>query len=213
MTKPTGRPRGRPKVKQYVTLMARFDVALADQVKRYAKLHRQTISDVLRDGAHVLFSEHDPWRPIMSDTNGDTRADTPAPEEILSDTNKAAMALLDTGAASNREYVSDTKEEDDILSDMNTGEVIVSDTKRDEAIVSDTKAVPADIMFDTNIPPFDATKYVLGEKLCPGAHAWGRTGRTLLSMKGRKCTACQTEGQRQRREAKRQARERPQHAS
>ena len=36
MTKPTGRPRGRPKVKEYVTLMARVDVALADQVKRYA---------------------------------------------------------------------------------------------------------------------------------------------------------------------------------
>jgi hypothetical protein len=36
MTKPTGRPRGRPKTKAYVTLMARVDIALADEVKRYA---------------------------------------------------------------------------------------------------------------------------------------------------------------------------------
>jgi len=32
MTKPTGRPRGRPKTKEYVTLMARFPQDLADQV-------------------------------------------------------------------------------------------------------------------------------------------------------------------------------------
>jgi len=36
MTKPTGRPRGRPKTKESVTLMARVDVTLADRVKRYA---------------------------------------------------------------------------------------------------------------------------------------------------------------------------------
>jgi hypothetical protein len=69
MTKPTGRPKGRPKTKEYVTLMARVDVALAEQVRRYARLKRQTISDVLRDGLLVLLSEQDPWHPLGADTH------------------------------------------------------------------------------------------------------------------------------------------------
>jgi hypothetical protein len=64
MAKPTGRPRGRPKTKEYVTLMARVDVALAEQVQRYARLKRQTISEVLRDGLQVLLSDQDPWHPL-----------------------------------------------------------------------------------------------------------------------------------------------------
>ncbi len=50
MTKPTGRPRGRPKTKEYVTLMARVSQDLADRVKVYRSHKRQTMSDVLRDG-------------------------------------------------------------------------------------------------------------------------------------------------------------------
>ena len=50
MTKPTGRP----KTKEYVTLMARVDVTLADRVKRYAAAHRQPISVVMRDAAIIL---------------------------------------------------------------------------------------------------------------------------------------------------------------
>ena len=34
MTKPTGRPRGRPKTKESVTLMARVDLPLADEDPR-----------------------------------------------------------------------------------------------------------------------------------------------------------------------------------
>src|SRR2546428_7813917 len=60
MTKPTGRPRGRPKVKEYVTLMARVDVALANQVKRYASLHRQPLSVVIRDALSLLMEEYPP---------------------------------------------------------------------------------------------------------------------------------------------------------
>src|SRR3989442_14862846 len=68
MTKPTGRPRGRPKTKEYVTLMARVPQDLADQAKRYAGQHRQTLSDVLRDGLQVLLDE-DRYQPFLSDRN------------------------------------------------------------------------------------------------------------------------------------------------
>src|SRR5713226_4068526 len=77
MTKPTGRPRGRPKTKEYVTLMARFPQDLADRVERYAGRKRQTVSDVLRDGVLVLLQDDDPYRPFVSDRN--------AASDILSD--------------------------------------------------------------------------------------------------------------------------------
>lgn len=68
MTKPTGRPRGRPKTKEYVTLMARVPQDLADRVQRYAGLHQQPISVVLRDGLELLLEEGR-YRPFMSDIN------------------------------------------------------------------------------------------------------------------------------------------------
>jgi hypothetical protein len=57
MTKPTGRPRGRPKTKEYVTLMARVPQDLADRVQRYAGLHQQSLSVVLRDGLELLLED------------------------------------------------------------------------------------------------------------------------------------------------------------
>src|SRR5438093_10831554 len=111
MTKPTGRPRGRPKVKEYVTLMARVDVALADQVKRYSSLHRQPLSVVLRDALTLLMDEYpsgadltaphrvaaheflsDRYESPLDTLVGET--DSVGFDELLSDTNKAAIALL-----------------------------------------------------------------------------------------------------------------------
>jgi len=68
MTKPTGRPRGRPKTKEYGSITVRMDLALIEQVQRYARLKRQTISEVVRDGVQVLLSDQDPWHPLGSDT-------------------------------------------------------------------------------------------------------------------------------------------------
>src|SRR2546426_4006362 len=145
MTRPTGRPRGRPKTRDYVTLMARVDVVLADQVKRYASLHRQPISLVIRDALSLLMEEY----PAEANPTGSHRLaaheflsdryESPLDtllgetgnaelEEFVSDTNKAAIDLLDADAHSDREYLSDTNEDEDILSDANRGTEIVSDT-------------------------------------------------------------------------------------
>ena len=129
MTKPTGRPRGRPKTKEYVTLMARVDVALADQVKRYASLHRQPLSVVLRDALTLLMDEYpsgadltaphrvaaheflsDRYESPLDTLVGET--DSVGFDELLSDTNKAAIDLLASDTNSDREYVSDTKGDD-----------------------------------------------------------------------------------------------------
>jgi len=40
-----------------------------------------------------------------------------------------------------------------------------------------------------DVPPFDATKFVLG-KLCPGRHEYGTSGQTLLRLPSRNCPAC-----------------------
>ena len=94
--KRTGRPPGRPKTKWYVTVMTRIPEDLAAQAKRYAALHRHTMSDVLRDGLLLLLQEQDPYRPSMSDTH--------AAQAIMSDVNPLPAVEV-------REIVSDTKED------------------------------------------------------------------------------------------------------
>jgi hypothetical protein len=55
----------------------------------------------------------------------------------------------------------------------------------------------------TAIPPYDATKYVLG-KLCPQRHEWGTTGQSLLSIHGHTCKECKNDYKRRKRAEKRQ---------
>ena len=103
MTKPTGRPRGRPKTKEYVTLMARVDVALADRVKRYASLHRQPLSVVLRDALTLLMDEY----PSGADLRAPHRV---AEHEFLSDRYESPLDTLvgETDSAGLAELLSDT---------------------------------------------------------------------------------------------------------
>ena len=106
MTKPTGKRRGRPKTREYATLMARIPQDLVDEVKRYAGLHRQSISVVIREGLLILL-EHDSHGDFMSDRKEEgahtpivydmkEAPANPRPEraegatEIVSDTNGAA---------------------------------------------------------------------------------------------------------------------------
>jgi len=162
MTKPTGRPRGRPKTKEYVTLMARVDIVLADEVKRYASLHRQPISVVIRDALTLLMEEY----PIAADRSEPHRlaaheflsdryessldillgeTDSTAVEALLADTNEALVeaVLADTGGED--EYASDTKEDvTDIESDKNRKRAaarIGAPARKQSQKASDKKAV------------------------------------------------------------------------
>src|SRR5262245_10981215 len=132
MTKPTGRPRGRPKTKEYVTLMARVDLTLADQVKRYAALHRQPISVVIRDGLTLLMEEY----PVAGDRSGPHRL---AAHEFLSDRYESPLDML-IGET-------DSTEREDLLSDTNRAivETMLSDTRGENKNASDTKWATADI--------------------------------------------------------------------
>src|SRR5713101_9336899 len=120
--KRTGRPPGRPKTKEYVTLMARVPQDIADQAKRYAGLHRHTMSDILREGLLMLLQEQDPYRPFLSDTN--------AVQKIVSDVNSLPNM-------EGREIMSDMNMREEIMSDVNPlpdmeAREIVSDMNREQ---------------------------------------------------------------------------------
>jgi hypothetical protein len=133
MTKPTGRPRGRPKTKEYVTLMARVPQDLADQAQRYAGQHRQTMSDVLRDGLHLLLEE-DRYRPFMSDINSvsENTPDIQAASSTIVSDEKAAASY--------------------IVSDMKEGRAaMTSDMKEDlSSLVPDSTAAQSSLASDTH---------------------------------------------------------------
>jgi len=137
MTKPTGRPRGRPKTKEYVTLMARVDSTVADEVKRYASLHRQPISVVIRDALTLLMEEY----PVAGDRSEPHRL---AAHEFLSDRYESPLDML-LGE-------SDSAEPEDLLSDTNREvvEAMLSDTSGEDEYASDTKAAMTEITSGNN---------------------------------------------------------------
>ena len=137
MTKPTGRPRGRPKTKEYVTLMARVDITLADQVKRYASVHRQPISVVIRDALTLLMEEY----PFAGDRSGPHRL---AAHEFLSDRYESPLDML-IGET-------DSTEVEALLSDTNEAivETILSATNEEVVYRADTKEGMPDIVSDDN---------------------------------------------------------------
>jgi hypothetical protein len=71
--KPTGRPPGRPKTKEYATLLARVPQEFVDRVKTYARVHRQSISELIRDGLA--------WRITGGDPRAQVLYDNPTPGE------------------------------------------------------------------------------------------------------------------------------------
>ena len=178
MTKPTGRPQGRPKTTEYTTLMARVPQELADRVKRYAAAHRQPIAVVMRDALLLLMDEY----PSSADLSAPHRI---AAHEFLSDRYDSSLDTLlgETDSAAFEALLSDTNEE------------VV------DAILEGGNRRP-DIVSDTNVPAFDTTKYVLG-KLCPRGHDYHGTGQSLRHLRRHVCLACDAEQARARRKAQR----------
>ncbi len=186
MTTPTGRPRGRPKTKEYVTLMARVPQELADRVQRYAGLHQQPISVVLRDALEVLLEE-DRYHPFLSDMNR-------APDNV-SDTKAESASIM-----------SDMKEEQAyIVSDMNddtpaTSAVTPPHTR--SAKVSDTKEGVSACL--TRISPrltpvstVSASCVRVGMPMAPQAnHCCGSATGTASSVTGRSGTRSTAHGAR-----------------
>jgi len=58
--KATGKTRGRPKTKEYKTLLSRVPQDLAELAERYAKQHGQSISELIREGLEWRIGDGDP---------------------------------------------------------------------------------------------------------------------------------------------------------
>ena len=99
---------------------------MADQVKRYASLHRQPISVVIRDALTLLMDEY----PFAGDRSVPHRL---AAHEFLSDRYESPLDTL-IGET-------DSTEVEALLSDTNEAlvEAILSDTNREDEYTSDTK--------------------------------------------------------------------------
>jgi hypothetical protein len=173
MTKPTGRPRGRPKTKEYMTLMARVDLALAHRVKRYASLHRQPISVVIRDALALLMDEYSsepaPHRLAAHEFLSD-RYDSPLDTLIgESDSAEREALLSDMKEMMVEAILSDINQdaapaaEPSFVSDMNGEREYVSGTNRERAIMSDMNQEAATIAAPQKScraghPPYPASK-------------------------------------------------------
>jgi hypothetical protein len=117
--------------------MARVDITLADEVKRYAAAHRQPMSVVIRDALLFLMEEY----PCSADLSAPHRLGA---HEFLSDRYESSLDTLlgETDSAGLEALLSDTNEE--------TVETILEETNGASDIVSDTKEGIADIVSDDN---------------------------------------------------------------
>jgi hypothetical protein len=210
---PTGRPPGRPKTKEYETLTARVPQDIADHARAYASRHRQTLSDVLRDGLHLLLEE-DRYHPYMSDVNGTPEivSDIIVPKneaEIVANTNGTPEIVSDMIHMQRlRAIVSDaiqTAGEPEIVSDTNDIHPVPLDAEALAAL----PAAPVTIQIDerptgVSVPPFDIMKYALGE-ICKHGHDYQGTGQSLRRLADHECLACQRARAQAARQRKRQA--------
>jgi len=75
--KATGRPVGRPKTKEYATLLARVPADLAALVKRYAGQHGQSVAELIREGVEWRIGDGDPrGMGLYLEESTDTREKT-----------------------------------------------------------------------------------------------------------------------------------------
>jgi hypothetical protein len=149
MTKPTGRPRGRPKTNYYETLTARFPAAFVQQVRAYAAQHRQSLSDLIRDGLDWRLGEGDPYSGGLLDRfRGDAVQDPYDVQDDVDAINRLFERL--------RPYWNTGEARAQVRAVLNTwglylrDPVIASDNNAVPEIVSDRNGGLSDIPSDTN---------------------------------------------------------------
>src|SRR3989442_3073236 len=92
---PTGRPVGRPKTKEYQTISLKMPQVLLARVQVYARLHRQSISELIRDGLEWRITDGDP-----RDVGGSAPPRTPHDaDEYSRNTTRAAVGWGEQVAA------------------------------------------------------------------------------------------------------------------
>ena len=205
--KPTGKPVGRPKTKEYVTLLARVPADLAELVKRYAGEHGQSVAELIREGVEWRIGDGDPRgmglylaQPIDHSekvyyTNTEASVDTESAELLreiraeqvrLGERLQAVMQALEP-RISGGERVQHTG------GPGNAGVVdgdgdIPEASLRAQSLLGQAPA-GEDISAGV-VPEFDPEKYVLGS-LCEKGHDVDGQGHSLRQRGGKhECREC-----------------------
>ena len=192
---PTGRRVGRPP-KAYETLLARVPKEFAHEVHGYAKLHRSSVSDLIRDGLRWRLHGQSPQGTQVYDSNTATQQDVLAAvtelrhiadvlehrTAITAHPAPASLAPLDPKEPI---YDNNTAIGQEAADSQNTA-------AQDEQAATLSAALQDRVhtVIQETAPAFDATKHRLG-KLCKSGHEWGTTGQSLrANNKAGYCLAC-----------------------
>jgi hypothetical protein len=186
-----------------------------------------SVSDLVREALEAYLGIHQTPRPThttSASASATAAADTLA--DSMSDSMSAAMS--DVSDIRERlaqleqrvEELSASVRQNAILSDIqgtldmsalqvseNVSDSRLTQKKRISSIepttLFDTRESSFAVLSDTDVPPFDTSRFVLG-KLCPRGHEYYGTGKTLRRLFRHVCPACDVERTRAARKAKRE---------
>jgi len=196
---PTGKPVGRPKTKDYKTISLKMPQDLLDRVQTYARLHRQTISELIRDGLDWRITDGDPrsvgvphsQRTLRED--GEYSGNSGIPHEVPSGAEsvgmlqeiRTALARQETQLSALTQALEQrtiTHPRSENSGNANDGPGARVDTQEpgSEGEYSGNTAFPE---------PFDPERFYLG-KLCPQGHDYQGTGQSLLRKSKGDCRRC-----------------------
>ena len=95
--KPTGRPVGRPKTKDYRIFSFKLPTDLFTRVEQYAHTHQQSIAELIRDGLEWRITEEESHRQMVYDAQTETTA-LPDTAQPLGHTSRRRKAQMSTPA-------------------------------------------------------------------------------------------------------------------
>jgi len=228
--KPTGRPVGRPKTKEYQTISLKIPQTLLDHVKRYARLHRQSLSELIRDGLEWRIGEGDPRglgvsapqatpgneneyygnTETIAEGEGHTEHTILLQEVCTTLARQEAQLKLLAQALEHHgivptppEYFSNTQNETEGQPDQPEPAPEGHDSQRSQDIYEEN----SNTVLQNNIPVFDPTKYGLGT-LCQKQHDYDGQGHSLRQRGGKhECVACKNARSRDYKQRQRQAKQ------
>ena len=182
-----------------VTISLRLAHDLYDRLERYAQRHRQSVSELVRDGIEMrLAVQADPrWQTAQGqeeyyDNTVLQELATPAhllDDRIPFDDDHGPVSAPATVAVADMPYDNNT-----VIQEMqSTQRPTLAHEQRPGSALPGT------------VPPYDTSKYRLG-RLCPRGHDYQGTGQSLRkNNKSGGCRACDIEQKREKRQARRQA--------
>jgi hypothetical protein len=198
--------------------MARVPRDFAEQVKRYAARHRQSISELIRDGLVWRIEQDTPGRPwstcigmpidpddLSVPCNGDTGIQELSPrvyEAIAAAVREAIHPVQESVIQQQipvlQQDTGDRKNGSEALEAGDTevlqGMTEVSPHESQEA--PDASGGMTEVLHDRHA--FDPARFTLG-KLCVQGHAYGTTGHTLYRLPTYVCLQCDAARARERR--------------